>query len=248
MEDNTQPVPPEKPEIKDAEIVEPVAKKAQRRRSSVISKLPDSIRMELEKILLENSAKAAKDWMMKNHIAEFPEVANLSVTSYHLYRSTNKKRMEEENALTTQLATPDPQVQGVINAITDPAISLDDKRKALTALFNSCEARKQLLATKQTGFLDPMIEGLILANTKEMRVIIEKVALLNEQLSKDSERDFLGELEQFYKVIIAAVSNSYRLINGNSKYQEFLNLLDENLQTTLKNYRVSRDAINAQTK
>lgn len=245
MEDNIQPVPPEKPVVQDAIIVPTpeIKGKARGRRTGVLKQLPKEILLELEKVLWEKSGKAGKEWMMKNHAKEYPEAAKLSIISYNSYKSANKQRINEEMELTLKLATPNPKVQEIIDAFTTPGISLADKGMALTALFNACEDRKKLIMSKQSGFLDPMLEGLILANAKEQRTIIEKITILSDQISKDSERDFTKELEQFYMVIIAAVNNSYRMVNGNNNYQSFRASLDENLQMTLKSYRLVADAL-----
>jgi hypothetical protein len=142
-----------------------------------------------------------------------------------------------------------PEIKDVINRITDPDISLADKRNALTALFDSCEARSKLLQDRQTNFIDPALEALILANTKEQHNILKTVTVLNDQLTKESDKDWISEASTLVQVILSSVYNSYKLTHQDqSNFSMFSSTLGENLTQVLKSYKAAKEQLKKETK
>jgi len=209
-------------------------------RMSLLDTLPEPIKKDMERWMMEHSAHSVKEYMKNTYGKEQPQLMNVGKHVYQYYKGRHKERMGKELALQKESAAPPQEIQTVINSITDPDISLAEKRDALTALFNSCQARSKLLELRQTNFIDPSLEALILANRKEQRSIIETVTKLSDSLSKESEHDYLAEFETFLSVILVAVYNVAKMTYGENNFSLFHSTLEETLQNTLKNYRQSK--------
>jgi transcription initiation factor TFIIIB Brf1 subunit/transcription initiation factor TFIIB len=126
---------------------------------------------------------------------------------------------------------------------------LTDKKAALTALFNASEARLKLMLARQTNFMDPYLEKLILDNRKEQHAILKTISTLSDQLSKDSEKDWLGEATSLVQVVLAAVYNAYRLCHTDqSHFSEFAGKVDVSITDYLKAYPTARENLNKNKK
>lgn len=208
-----------------------------------LENLPEEVKLDMEEYMRKVNPHASKKYMIEKYGETYPKLKQLSPMAFRQYFRRHKVAIAKELALQKQSAPPPPEILDVINAITNPDISLEDKRNALTALFNSCQGRSKLLEERNVAFIDPQLEALILANRKEQRIIIEKVATLNEQLSKDQDRDWLEEAATLTQVILSSVYNTYKLTNGDTNFSLFRSSLDENLTNTLKQYKAEKERI-----
>jgi hypothetical protein len=218
-------------------------------RRGALEGLPQEVKEDMENYMRKQNPHAAWKYMKEKYGEQFPVLKEISRVAFNQYWKRHNVQMAKELKLQAESAPPPPEILDVINKITDPDISLSDKRNALTALFNSCEARSKLLQERQTNFIDPALEALILANRKEQRIIIEKVAILNAQLSSESDKDWLSESVTLVQVILSAVYNSYRLTHPDqSNFSMFSSTLSENIQAVLKNYKQEKEKLTKETK
>ena len=215
----------------------------------ILRSLPIEIQEDMEKYMRAKNSNATASYMKEKYGEQFPVLKGLSAASFYQYFNRYNVKNKKELALQTESATPPPELLNVIEKITDPDISLQDKRMALTALFNACESRSKMLQERQTNFIDPALEALILANRKEQRIIIEKVAVLNDQLTKESDKDWLNESVTLVQVILSAVYNSYKLCHTDqSNFSMFSSTLGESLTSILKNYKSAKEQLKKETK
>lgn len=212
------------------------------RLKGTLTKLPPEIKNEMEDYMCKNSSNATQKYMAEKYGKDYPNLLELQEQAYYQYAKRHKVKLNKELALQKESATPPPEILDVINKITDPDISLQDKRNALTALFNSCEARSKLLQERQTVFIDPSLEALILANRKEQHAILKTVATLNDQLSKDADKDWIGEAETLVQVVLSTIYNTYKLCHTDqSNFSLFNSTLSEAIQTALKSYKTAKE-------
>lgn len=214
-----------------------------------LENLPQEVKDDMENFMREVNPYASRKYMKEKYGGAYPKLKELSATAFTQYFKRHNVKIIKELALQKETISPNPEMLQVINAITDPDIGLDDKRNALTSLFNACRARSELLEARQTNFIDPQYEALILANRKEQRAIIEKVAILNEQLSRESDKDFLQELEDFTQVLLSSVINTYKLTHTDqANFSLFTSTLSENLSLALKSYRRAKENVKSSVK
>jgi hypothetical protein len=255
MSEENQPQPVPEP-TQDAVVVPPTPPTVKPKpsgdwkgRHGALEALPLEVKKDMEDAMRRTNPYQAKKFMIEKHGEKFPVLKEMSKAAFYQYWKRHNVQVARELELQKQAAEIAPELKEVINKFTDPDISLSDKRVALNALFNSCEARSKLLQERQTNFIDPALEALILANRKEQRIIIEKVAVLNAQLSSESSQDWLGEASNLVQVILSAVYNSYRLVHTDqSNFSMFSSTLGENLNSILKNYKSAKEQLKKETK
>lgn len=237
MSDTPELPPAEEPAPK--EEVAPVKDKLLK---GVLGRLPTEIKEEMETAMLQ-SVMGARKMMIEKYGAQYPELEKLGKPSWHFYLKRHKERITKTNELKQLSITPPPEIMGVIDAITNPNISLEDKRNALTALFDSCQARSTLLEQRNANYIDAQLEALILANKKEQHAILKTVATLSDQLSKDANKDWLDEAVSLTQVILSTVYNTYKSVNQNHNFSAFAGALDENVTNVLKQYKVAKERL-----
>lgn len=220
------------------------------RLKGTLEKLAPDVKADMEEYMRKVNPHAAKKYMVEKYGKDYPNLIELSTVSFNQYFKRHKVKMAQELELQKQSAAVTPEIMGVIDAITDPDVSITDKKTALTALYNACEARNKLLLNRQTSFIDPYLEKLILDNRKEQHSLLKTVTSLGEQLSKESDKDFLSELENFTQVLLSSVVNTYRLIHHQdlTKFSEFSSALSENLSNNLKTYKQAKENIKSEKK
>jgi len=206
--------------------------------------LPIDVKKDMEDIMRKNNPHIAKKYMIEKYGKQYPIFEVLSKMAFYKYWKRHKVEMAKELELQKQAAEVAPEIKDVIERITDPDISLSDKRAALNALFVACDARNKLLLERQTNFLDPHLEKLILENRKEQHAILKTISNLSDQLSKDSEKDWLSEAQTLVQVILSSVYNSYKLTHTDqSNFSMFSSTLGENLTAILKNYKSAKEQL-----
>lgn len=254
-ENQQQSVPEPIQPVQDAVVVPsaPTAKPKNtgdwKGRHGGLEALSKEMKDEMENQMRNTNPNQARKYMAEKYGEKFPILKEMSKVAFYQYWKRHNVQNAKELMLQKQAAEIGPELKDVINKITDPDISLADKRVALTALFDSCEARSKLLQERQTNFIDPALEALILANRKEQRIIIEKVAVLNDQLTKESDKDWISEASSLVQVILSAVYNSYRLTHTDqSNFSMFSSTLGENLTSILKNYKSAKEQLKKETK
>lgn len=210
-----------------------------------LTDLPQEIKDDMENQMREFfTPLRIKRYMTNKYGIEYPKLKEVGSQAYGNYYKKFNVKASKELSLQKQAAAITPEIKDVIDKITDYSISIEDKRKALTALFDSCEARSKLLQERQTTFVDPNMEALILANRKEQHAILKTVATLSDQLSKDADKDWLEECSTLVQVILSSVVNTYRLTHENlSNFSIFNSTLSQNLEAILKNYVQAKERI-----
>jgi hypothetical protein len=209
-------------------------------REGILGVLPEPVLKDMERWMMKHSVHSVKEYMKNTYGKEFPQLMNVGKHVYQYYKKAHKQRLEQEQALIAQVSAPPTEALSVINAVTDPNITLEDKRKAFTELFNACEARRKLLELKNSSFIDPYLEKLRNENINLHIKMIEKVTVLNESLTRESSQDYLKEFSDFLSVILVAVYNTAKLTYGESNFSMFHSKLEETLQNSLKNYKAAK--------
>jgi hypothetical protein len=215
-----------------------------------LEKLPTDVKVDMENFMCKVNPNKAKKYMVEKYSKDYPILTELSTHAFHNYFKRHKAQITSEVALQQLAVAPTPEILGVIDAIADANTSLSDKKAALTALYNASEARLKLMLARQTNFIDPYLEKLILDNRKEQHAILKTVSTLNEQLSKDTDKEFLEELRIFTTVLLSSVVNTYKLVHqpNLTKFSEFSSALDESLTATFKAYRQSKEQVRLEKK
>ena len=243
MTDEITPQPeltPITPPIQDAVIV-PEKKKVRQNRGA-LENLPQELKDEMEEVMRSKNPGKAWEYMREKYGPQNLPVTTVTKAAFYEYSKKHNIKLKKELALQNKIATTSPELLKVIDNITDTNISLGDKRAALTALYKDCEATSKMLQERQTNFLDPQIEALILANRKQMCTIIEKVAVLNDQLTKESDKDWLEEAEILVQVILAAVVTSYKMEHPDqSLYLPFMSRVTDNFTNLMKSYKATKE-------
>jgi len=237
MNDEIQPQPtPEQP------IQPKINKKVQNRR--VLEKLPAEIRGEMDDYIRAQNPGAARKYMQEKYGEQFPALKDLGRAAFYLYAKKYNVKLMKEIALQTEVANTPPELLRVIENIADTSISIDDKKAALTSLYNDCAATSKKLEATQTNFLDPQIQMVILQNRKQMCTIIEKLSVLSEQLSKDSDKNWLAEAEEIMQVFISAVVNSYKIVHQDqSLFSKFMADYLDRITGLMAAYRATKETL-----
>lgn len=235
-----QPVPePEQPQQPAPEQKQPKTRK-----KGILQSLPLDVKEDMENFMRTKNPSSTCKYMKDKYGDQFPFLKTLFRTTYYQYFKKFNVSASKELALQIKTAEPPKEMLDVINSITDPSISLQDKKQALTALYDSCKNRIQLMEQRQTNFIDPALEALILANKKEQHSILRTISTLQEQLSKDADKDWLVEAEILIQIVVSAVKNSYKITHQDqTNYAIFMSTLKENLTNLMKTYRATKENI-----
>lgn len=214
-------------------------------RRGALEGLPEEIKKDMEEYMRKVNPRASQRYMIEKYGEQFPIFKVLNSSSFNQYFKRHNTEISRELELQKQSACVTPEIKDIIEKFTDPNVSLEDKKGALVALYNACAARNELLLARQTNFLDPYFEKLIGDNRKEQHAILKTVITLQDQLSKESDKDFLGELKIFTQVLFSSVKNTYQRVHQSdlSKFSEFMSTLSETFKNDLKSYRVLHEQI-----
>ena len=248
MSEENQPIPESQPQEATPEIsIKP--KKHNLPGKGLLRSLPVEVREDMEKFMREKNSNAAVKYMVDKYGEQFPMLKELSPASFYQYYKQHNVKNSKALAMQLESVAPPREMLNVIDKITDESVKLQDKRAALVSLFNACQARIEILIARQTNFVDPAIEALIATNVKEQHALIKTISTLQDQLSKDADKDWLAESVQLVQVILASVYNSYRLTHPDqSNFSMFSSTLAENLQAVLKNYKSEKEKLKPPTK
>lgn len=246
MADETPQIPDPQPIPEPTQVppIEPKKKDFRSKpREGILGVLPEPVLKDMERWMMKHSAHSVKEYMKNTYGKEFPQLMGVGKHVYVYYKNKYKERLTQEQALIAQVSSPPTEALKVVDAVTDPNITLEDKRKAFTELFNACEARRKLLELKNTSFIDPYLEKLRNENINLQIKMIEKVTVLNESLTRESSQDYLKEFSDFLSVILVAVYNTAKMTYGEANFSLFHSKLEETIQNTLKNYRSAKDRL-----
>jgi len=237
--DEQQPATPE--EVKDEAIKEKNQKIQDHK--GALEKLPPDIRRELDDMIRLKNPSAARKYMIEKYGQQFPVLAQLMKNTYYKYAKKHNLKSGISTELKAEIVGTSPELLNVINKIADPATNIGDKRAALTALYNDCAETSRRLEATQVNFVDPQLQAVILANRKQMCTIVEKLSVLNDQLSKDSDKDWLSEAEHLLDVFTSAVVNSYKITHTDqSNFFKFIGDFRERLKEAMKTYNASKES------
>src|SRR6185437_2900118 len=169
--------------------------------------------------------------------------AGLTKVAFYNYEKKFKIKSIDA-ALQAQVMNTSPELLNVIENFTDDSISLTDKKAALISLYNDCAATSKRLELLQNNFVDPQIQTVILNNRKQMVTIIEKIAVLKNQLDQDSDKNWRGEVEYIIQVCLSAVVNSYKVVHQDQTlYSKFMADLLARLTELMKTYRTTKEDV-----
>jgi len=235
MNDETQPTP-EQP----AEEKKPVDKSSNR---GFLERLPKEIRDDMDNYMRAKNPSAAMKYMIATYGDKYPQLATLTKVAFYNYEKKFKIKNIDLTMQTQVINTP-PALLDVIEKMTDETISLDDKKAALISLYNDCAATSKRLELAQKNFVDPQMQMVILQNRKQMVTIIEKIAILKNQLDQDSDKNWRGEVEYIIQVCVSAVVNSYKVTHlDQTLYSKFMADLLARLTELMKSYKTTKEAI-----
>jgi hypothetical protein len=213
-------------------------------RRGVLDKLPEEVRKDMEDYMRQHNPSLAQKYMQEKYGEQLPIIKGITKKTFYLYAKKRNIKVSKEVILETQVTNTPPELLTVIDAITSPNIPLDDKKAALTSLFNDCAATSKRLESTQTNFLDPHIQMCILQNRKQMCTIIEKLSVLNDQLSKDSDKNWLAEAEYVIQVCTSAVVNSYKITHADQTlFSKFMTDYLTRLTDLMKAYRATKESL-----
>jgi len=230
-----QPIPEQPAETKPA-----IDKSTNR---GFLERLPKEVREDMDTHMRAKNPSATMKYMVAKYSEQYPQIAGLTKVAFYNYAKKFKIK-EIDQALQAQVMNTPPELLNVIEKFTDDTISLTDKKAALISLFNDCAATSKRLELAQSNFLDPQMQTVILNNRKQMVTIIEKIAVLKNQLDQDSDKNWRGEIEYIIQVCISAVVNSYKVVHKDQAlYSKFMADLLARLTDLMKTYRTSKEDV-----
>lgn len=240
-DENQQPVPEQPSEQPVVEKLTTNEKKVHHR--GVLDKLPPDVRTELDMYIRAKNPSAARKYIIEKYSKQFPLLAGITKVAFYAYaKKHNLKGID--TALQAEISSTPPELLNVIKNFSDNNVSIDDKKAALTALYNDCAATSKKLELTQVNFLDPQIQMVILQNRKQMCTIIEKLSVLNEQLSKDSDKNWLDEAQYIIQVCTSAVVNSYKITHSDQAlFSKFMADYLSRLNDLMKAYRQTKETL-----
>ena len=228
---------PEQPEV-PKEPLTTNQKKVHHR--GVLEKLPPEVRQELDDYIRAKNPSAARTYIINKYGVQLPILVGITKVTFYKYAKKHNLRGVD----TTLVTTTPPELLKVIENFSNPAVNIDDKKAALTALYNDCAATSKKLESTQTNFLDPQIQMVILQNRKQMCTIIEKLAVLTDQLSKDSDKNWLSEAEYIIQVCTSAVVNSYKITHtDHTLFSTFMTDYLGRLSDLMKAYTQTKETL-----
>lgn len=213
-------------------------------RRGILEKLPNDVKSEIDQYLGTHNPSITQQWIQKKYGDQFPALKTVTKKTVYLYAKKRNIKALKDVVLDTQVTNTPPELLRVIENFSDVNISIDDKKAALTSLFNDCAATSKRLESTQTNFVDPHIQMCILQNRKQMCTILEKLAVLNDQLSKDSDKNWLEEAEYIIQVCTSAVVNSYKITHQDqSLFSKFMTDYLDRLTNLMKSYRSTKETL-----
>lgn len=233
----------------DAEVVpnEPKLSLGKMKMTSILSSLPPEILEEIDTRLQgDETVKGIREDMIK----KYPTLEALKVGYLTWMKRARKlnggsqKEIKEGVVVKKEMVAALPSakdLQKAVSTVLDPSISLDNKKEALSSLFNKATTRLAVLERRQQNFLDPEIEALMITYMKEQRALLETVTKLQEVLQKDVLGQMRGELDEYTRVLLTTVYSSYKLAHSDtdatSKFDFFRITLEQHLAQTLAAYK-----------
>lgn len=232
---------PEQPIPEQQSVVELTTAEKKVKHRGQLEKLPPAVRQELDEYIRVKNPSAARKYIIEKYGKQLPILNGITkVTFYEYARRHNLKGIDTE--LQVQITNTPPELLSVIKNFSDTTVSLDDKKAALTALYNDCAATS--LRLNKTDFIDPQIQMVILQNRKQMCTIIEKLSVLRDQLSKDSEKSWLDEAQYIIQVCTSAVVNSYKITHSDQTlYSKFMTDYLSRLTDLMKAYKQTKETL-----
>ncbi len=209
-----------------------------------LEELPDEVKKDIDEYIRLYNGTRAQKYIQQKYGDQFPKLKNIAKKTVYYYAKKHGIKALKDTVIETQVTNTPPELLKVIENFSDTAISVDDKRAALISLFKDCEATSKRLESTQINYVDPHIQMCILQNRKQMCTILEKLAVLNDQLSKDADKDWLGEAEYVIKVCTSAVVNSYKITHTDqSLFSKFMTDYLNRLTDLMKSYRSTKETI-----
>jgi len=240
-QDEQQPIPEQPIEQPTRELTTNEKKKQNR---GILEKLPLEVRQELDEYIRAKNPSAAKKYIVGRHGTNYPMLASVSIVTFYKYAEKHNIK-GIDNVLQAQITKTSPELLNAINKLSDVNAPIGDKRAALTALYNDCAATSRKLEATQINFMDSQIQMVILQNRKQMVTIIEKLSVLNDQLSKDSDKNWLEEAEFIVQVCTSAAVNSYKITHAidESNFSKFMNDYRTRLIDLMRAYRLTKETL-----
>lgn len=237
MTDEQQPPQPEEPKT------EPTIAEKRKNHRGALEKLPIEVRRELDEQIKITNPSTAKKYMVNKFGKEYPILAAVGTPSWYEYAKRHGiKGINKE--LKAEIVSTTPELLNAIDKITDQNVSITDKKAALTRLYHDCDQTSKRLEATQINFMDPQIQAVILANRKQMCIIVEKLAVINDQLSKDSDKNWLEEAEMLIQVCTSAVVNSYKITHKDQTlFSKFMSDYRSRLVDSMKSYRATKETL-----
>ena len=233
MNDETQEPKPEQPAAENPAVAN----------RGFLERLPKEVREDMDAHMRAKNPSATRKYMIEKYSKDYPQIASLTKVAFYNYEKKFKIKGIDV-ALQTQVMNTPPALLNVIENFSNPSISLTDKKAALISLYSDCDATSKRLELSQQNFLDPQMQTVILNNRKQMVTIIEKIAVLKNQLDSDSDKNWRGEVEYIIQVCLSAVVNSYKVVHQDQTlYSKFMADLLARLTDLMKTYRTTKEDV-----
>lgn len=234
-EENQQPQEPTQPAIEES-------KKIYRGRRGFLDMLPLEIRNEMDDYIRAKTPGAAWRYIKEKYSAQFPILAKITRKSFYTYAKKHNLKGTVGPELQALVTTVPPSVEAAIHAITDPNLSLEDKRAALLTIYKDIYETCQKLEATQINFLDAHIQQVILNNRKELRGLVKDMDTLADKQASEQDKNWLEEALNLQQVFISAVVNSYKITHTDqSLLSTFMDDFLNRVEGFMKNYRATKE-------
>jgi hypothetical protein len=194
--------------------------------SSSLNILPREMKDYLDVLIKQGFGERM---IRKAMLQQFPDKAELVDKSENTYRRyiNAQKQTSPANSSTTQPAVAENNRE-------------DNHRKSLMDLEAHCDERIKRLQEKLTITDDPNLENALSKAIQTKKQILEMSMDLKDQSVQKTEQEYRKAISEYTQVLLVAVLNVYRMVNGHTNDEEFMGRLIDFLEQTLKYYQVAK--------
>lgn len=253
MTDETPQTPPpdETPKQPGTPQIPPESteEEKERTRSLALELLPPNVRERFDSLIAQGKPYRECALILKAEFkgknAELDSILDSSEKSYRNYIEKHEKRImdatEASKALSTEIKGGLVDMKVTIDTMTNPGSALENKKQALTSLYDHCATRLRLLEARQgLKYLDPQYEQLILTFIREQRSIVESLVNLQEELKKDGVNEFYKEFKSYTYTLLVTFNQVYKELWGDEKFLDFHAELERRMNDVLTRWLEDR--------
>lgn len=203
--------------------------------------LPDHIKKEFHELIRRGYGEQSIKNAIEDRFLGKTDFLPASLVTYRIYINAHKQEIMQTAELQKSLLESTKEsltdVKTVLDSTLDSELSLENKKKALEALYHRCEQRSNLIASMQTNIPNAQLESVLGSYIREQRTILETLLTLQTELKKDTGEQLYKEMENITYDWCVKVISIYRQLHGENKLIEFKSALKEELPKVLKTYQ-----------